>query len=687
MIVKTLKHGKAVFERLLDVQKKKTIRYLVLDTETQPKAGYTGPKDALVWGRAEVVVWSLCYRAESYCFPTSNFDPCFPTMHDWADLLRPYVESPDIIKVGHNLKYDIQVFETSVQLERWRNVWCTLVGAWVANMAVEKGLKSRAPLYGRSLRKTSSVDFSALEELGLYAEEDVVQTDELFQMQYFGQVNRPTHIVCLKPDLTLQIDENRLPAGKQVIPLEHFDAFQRNWYDLHEMPVWQSVRRAERRGFPYNITLQDEIRDKLQSDKAKLLKRIYQTFGSKVNLDSPAQLAKEIKKLGIRNLSKTKKGAVSVGAPALFALLDKHPIIKDVLAYRKVKKLETVYVAPKKSNKGLLHYVAKDGRIHCTLNTVGAVTGRFSAQLPNLTQIPSQADVYGIKRCFCAPKGYRLVCLDFAQLEIRVMAIMCKDPAMSKILRDPKGDIHQNTADKFGVERSPTAKQINFLMLYGGGAYMLGRKLTLEGVPTEQSEAKVYIETYDEVYCRVREFRKELLDCHKDSGYIQLLTGRKRWLPDINWDSDNSVHKAETTLSNNCIQGSGQDLLKAAIIRSDPFNINPDREALNRLKMPLKHTLLIQDYARRLDNEIRPAFKKARVKWLLQVHDESLWLVDEKAVEDIGPMLADLMCWNHYFPPVTSYSVPIVVEGGVGNNWKEAKSKTPLIKLEAGFHQ
>ncbi len=278
-------------------------------------------------------------------------------------------------------------------------------------------------------------------------------------------------------------------------------------------------------------------------------------------------------------------------------------------------------------------------------------------------------------------KNTRIICLDYAQLELRVATLFHRDPAMSKILNDPKGDLHTHTANEFGVDRDPTAKQINFLLVYGGGDYMLGRKLTTEGVPTTQEQAGGLINRYNQVYARVRPWRKGLLDEHQDNGFVKLFTGRKRSLGDIDWSDKRELHKAETTLANNTVQGSGQDFLKASIIRSDPKCINPDRVTLGRLTgMKADHIALLKDYAFRLE-KYRRMFEKANLHWLLQVHDESLWRCDKEAAGDMGIILSEIMTWHHYLPAIRPYSVPLVADGGIGETWKRAKaagkSKTP----------
>ncbi len=270
------------------------------------------------------------------------------------------------------------------------------------------------------------------------------------------------------------------------------------------------------------------------------------------------------------------------------------------------------------------------------------------------------------------------------QLEIRIMALHCKDAEITASLVDPARDIHQDTADKFRVPRNPTAKNLNFLMLYGGQNKMLAEKLTQEGTPTTPEQAQAFIDTYNAVYPRVREWRLERVAEQQQSGLCKYWTGRTRHLADVNWLDQFARHRAETTLSNNIIQGGGQDFLKASIIRCDPLCVNPDAEILKRnILMSKSHRAIIQGYATKLV-KLRRLLSLAKTKWLLQVHDESIFSCDKAAAEDMLRLIADVMTWRHFFPPLSTYTVPLAVEGGIGANWFQAKNE-PVIKVKSGY--
>ncbi len=686
MIVTSLSHARKVIKRICSK------KHFSIDTETKPAPGYEQDKKAaLVINRSQVEVFSICHRGESYSFLTNIVDPRYPLMAEYAEILQPYIEDPRIVKVMHNANYDINVFWSSLKIKKWKKIWDTMLGCWIGYAAREKGLKSRAPLYGRFLQSLKmskqmqkqgfkAANAKGIQNYSLYAEEDVILTDEIYQMQRYGFIERPAYIEYLSESGNIIKVKNNFPPGKVVVPDENLDTFERAWLELHEMPFLRSTIRAEQRGFPVNRQKIIEKRKSLEEDTKIVLKRIYRTAGEKINLGAPKQLQGLFKRLKVPMPYKNKKGNITLNKDALFLMKDSHPIVQDIVNYRKLSKLDSTYLG----KRGLEFYISKFGKIHTTINTVGAVTGRTSSDNPNLQNIPARADTYGIRECFEPPKGKLLICLDYAQLEIRVMALLCKDPNMLKILTDPDGDIHQNTADEFGVDRSPTAKNLNFLMLYGGQEYMLAAKLTSEGVPTTPAQAKQYIITYDQVYSRVHEFRDELLDQHQQHGYVKLLTGRKRMLPDIDWNNSWARHKAETTLSNNVIQGSGQDLLKASIMRSDYKGIMPDYEIQQRLVLKREHRLILNDYIAKL-KKIRRDLALAKCQYIIQVHDEVIYFADKSAAEDCGNQLAEIMTWRHFFPATTNYDIPLVAEGGIDENWKAAKSKTPMFSLHAGL--
>lgn len=306
-----------------------------------------------------------------------------------------------------------------------------------------------------------------------------------------------------------------------------------------------------------------------------------------------------------------------------------------------------------------------------------------SSSLPNLQQIPSRKDIFAIKDAFEAPKGYKIICLDHAGLELRIMALLSREHRMAEALNDVLRDIHTETSQTFSVDRDPTAKQINFLLQYAGTAWALAEKLTTEGIPTTPQQAQVYVDIYRRERPKVIEYREHLLREHQECGHVTLLTGRRRGLEDhIRWNNRNDRHRAETRLSNNVVQGSGQDILKAGVIRCDFNRFNPDKRML-RSNLPEKPSFkaYLRDRGRELEKH-RRVFRQTDTRFVLQVHDEALFFVKEEAAEEVGNRIAEILVWKHYFPAIVPYTVKLRVEGGIGSTWKIAKGKQAEVRLD-----
>lgn len=676
MLVTTLKHAEAVFERFLRRP------WAVTDTETKSRPQYKGKKDALVFGRMGMVCMSMCHKGESYAFVTSRFDPSFPTAQEYMALPSFRQLQKEVRIVFHNANYDWMVFWAEKRGFKFRKSYCTMIGGWVANSAQEKSLKSHAPLYGRHIHKTSTVDFNNLADLSKYAEEDVVATDEIYQMQQFGEVVRFPKLRHLNSKGVLVTTPNPMPSGILEVPKAELGEFEKKFYDWHEWPYFKSTFDAEVLGFPVNKKKLKVIRTKIAEERERVLKKIYRKAGQVFNLNSNPQKVEVFKKLRIAMpfvSRKTQKPSLAADALIKMQMQSPNPFISDIQYCTSVSTLAR-FVDPL---KGLGHYIAEDGRIHASANTVGAETGRGSSSNPNLQQIPSRKDIFAIKDAFEAPKGYSLICLDHAGLELRIMALLSREARMAEALNDVTRDIHTETANDFSVDRDPTAKQINFLLQYAGTAWALAEKLTIEGMPTTVSQADVYVQLYRQTRPRVIEYRQELLREHEKEGFVTLLTGRKRGLEEhIRWNSRSDRHRAETRLSNNVVQGSGQDILKAGIIRCDWRRFNPDKRVLNS-NLPEKPSFkaYLRDRARELEKH-RRVFKQADMRFALQVHDEGIFFAKTEAAEEVGNRIAEILVWKHYFPAIVPYSVRLRVEGGIGQTWKEAKGKKAPIRLD-----
>jgi len=397
MIVTDLKHGRAVIERL------SRFPWCSLDTEgvINPRFGETNgytKKDTLIFGRSDTNIFSACYKGESYSFVTSILGVDYPTMYQWGKLLKPLFENDDIIKVFHNARYDVNVFFTNFDIDcHLHNIWDTMIGCWASNANRNKSLKERAPFYGRNILKTATISFTDLDDLSEYAEEDSIAHDEFFQMQKFGFVDRPKYIRYLKADGKFLKKKNPMPSGKIVVDGEACDEATRLLLETQEFPILRAAIRAERRGFPLQRDTLKKVQSKVTTSLEECEERIQKHFGYYVKLSSNPQIVKAFQSLDIPLVEKTNSGAPSVSITALVAVRHVHPVVEELIKYRGLEKLNSSYT----SDKGLIAYINPEtDRVHASISTVGAVTGRSSCSLPNMQQIPSRKDTFGIKSCF-----------------------------------------------------------------------------------------------------------------------------------------------------------------------------------------------------------------------------------------------------------------------------------------------
>ena len=380
MLVDNKSQGLAVFKRLFSKE------WVTVDTETVPK-DCSKPEDALIYGRMKIKVFSMCHRGESYSFPTNVVAPEFPSMSEWASMLVPYFEQKSCIKVAHNWNYDFNVFYTA-GIRRITPIWDTMIGCWLSQEYKEKGLKSRSPLYGRCLRQTSSVNFNNLEELAEYAEQDVVATDEIYQTQVYGKFTRHKIIVHINNKCQKIKTINAFPCSEVKVEKEALSDFEKVFLKIHEFPILRTIFRSTRYGLYFDLAQLKKTRKLMIADKADIVKRVYRFFGKVINLNSTKQLIEEFNAKGIVSPVLTKKGKQSFGAEALITLkasgVDPSSIVSDILNYKAVSKLESVYIGDGIKNLGLEKYVNKfTSTIHPSLNSVGAVTGRSSCSNPN----------------------------------------------------------------------------------------------------------------------------------------------------------------------------------------------------------------------------------------------------------------------------------------------------------------
>ncbi len=525
------------------------------------------------------------------------------------EIIKPLLENRDILKIGQNIKFDIQVLANY-----GINVSGPLFDTMIAHYLLEPDMRhnmnllselylSYSPVHIESLigekgKNQKSMRSVPVDQLKEYAVEDA---DITFQ---------------LKNIFESRIKEEGLSELASGI----------------EMPLVNVLAEMERNGVILNGEELNTIAKTLRNDIINLEKEIYTLAGTEFNISSPKQLGDilfiRLKLDDKARVTKTKQFVTS--EEILQRLTHKHPIVEKVLEYRGLKKLLSTYVEalPKLVNKNT-------GRIHTSFNQAVAATGRLSSNNPNLQNIPiREARGREIRKAFIPEDGYIFFSADYSQIELRLMAHLSRDQGMiSDFLSG--NDIHAATASKiFGIdikdvtrEMRARAKTANFGIIYGISAFGLSERLTIG-----RKEAKELIDGYFTSYPGVRVYMDESIKKARGKGYVTTMFGRRRYVRDINSRNQVVRGNAERNAINAPIQGSAADIIKIAMVRI--------------------HEKLIAG--------------KYRSKMILQVHDELIFEVFESEQEEIKKMVL------HEMSDATTLEVPLKVDWGTGNNWLEA---------------
>ena len=396
-----------------------------------------------------------------------------------------------------------------------------------------------------------------------------------------------------------------------------------------EMPLIFVLSDMEKEGVCVDGGALKEYSKELAASIDVLEKRIYEQAGEEFNINSPKQLGVILfEKLCLPNAKKTKTG-YSTSAEILEKLENDYPIVKDILEYRQLSKLKSVYA------DGLTNFIGEDGKIHTTFNQTITATGRLSSTDPNLQNIPIRIELgRKIRKVFLPKEGNLFVDSDYSQIELRVLAHMSGDENLISAFKQ-KQDIHATTASQvFHVPfeevtalQRRNAKAVNFGIVYGISAFGLSQDLNIS-----RKEAQEYIDSYFETYPKIKDFLDKTVENAKETGSIVTMFGRIRPIPELS--SSNFMQKqfGERIAMNSPIQGTAADIIKIAMIRV--------------------HDRLIKDgFLSRL---------------ILQVHDELLIETVEKEKEAVIALLEEEM------QKAANLSVELEVGTESGNNWYEA---------------
>lgn len=402
-------------------------------------------------------------------------------------------------------------------------------------------------------------------------------------------------------------------------------------YETIDMPLIRVLARMEECGVRIDPAQLSVLSRSMEEEIARLCGEIHQLAGKTFNINSPQQLGKVLfEDMNLPPPVKYGKGKVfSTAADVLETLAEEHEIARKVLDYRQLAKLKGTYVD---ALPALID--PRTQRLHTTFNQAGAATGRLSSSNPNLQNIPIRTELgREIRAAFVPRPGWKLIVADYSQIELRLLAHMSKDPVLVDAFRNGE-DIHTRTAAEvfgipplmIGADERRKAKAVNFGIVYGQTPFGLATSLGIE-----RREAELYIRAYFERYSGVRRWLDQTIADVRRAGVSINLFGRRRPIPDMQSRNPNARNFAERTAVNTPLQGTAADLIKLAMIRID--------EKLRGMKS----------------------------RMVLQVHDELIFEAPPEEVEKVRGMVKSEM------ESVKKLEVPLLVDVGVGENWRDAK--------------
>ncbi|MFQ3607962.1 MAG: DNA polymerase I [Chloroherpetonaceae bacterium] len=569
-----------------------------LDTET---TGLDVFKD-------ELVCLSVAIRPhEAFCIYCLNEALPRATV---LSALKPILENPAQKKIGQNFKFDYLVLK-QYGIDVSPIAFDTMLASYVLNPDAAHNMTDMASRYF----KYRLIEFTDL--VGTGRNQISIKDVPLDKLSQYA---------CQDADVTLQL-KHHLSAE-----LSESHALLRVFNDV-EMPLLPVLGKMEWEGVKIDTAMLSDISNVLESEIASVAQRILAEAGTEFNIDSPKQLAEVLfEKMGLPAKKRTKTG-FSTDVRVLEELSEEYPIATKILEYRSLQKLKSTYVdaLPTMVNP-------KTRRVHTSFNQSVAATGRLSSTNPNLQNIPIRTEIgRQIRKAFVPSDAQRkLLSADYSQIELRIAAELSQDETMLTAFKNGD-DIHSATArvifgiDDVSKEQRRKAKEVNFGVLYGIQPFGLAQRLDIP-----QSEAKSLIEQYKQKYPKIFQYTQRVLESARTLGYVETLTGRRRYFPDIHSKNFSIRNAAERAAINTPIQGTAADMIKLAMIQID-----------------------------RMLTE-----RRLHSRMILQVHDELLFDMPIEEQEELSELVKSAMISGA--KAVGIKDVPIVVDIGVGENWLAA---------------
>jgi DNA polymerase-1 len=565
---------------------------------------------------------------EAWYLPCIELEPLMPALRE--------VFASSAEKIGHNLKFDLSILH-------------------------HHGLQPTGPFFDTMLADTlvaperrHSMDYLSEILLGYTPVKLADISNEQPDLQAEGALDLFSH--AAKTRVSRNLDITAIPLGILAeyaaedadVTLQLADAISPKLREVGQEAILREIEGPllpvlvdmEMEGISIDPEALGVIGGELQLQIDELVKSIHRHADRSFNIGSPKQLGEILfDKLELADKAKkTKTGQYKTDEQTLATLEGKHPIISDILAWREATKLKNTYLDALPQ-----HIVAETGRIHTHFHQLVAATGRLASSDPNLQNIPVRSEAgRKIRKAFVPRKSqiahleFEILSCDYSQIELRIMAALSKDATMIEAFQN-HADIHTITAAKvFGVspdevtsEMRRTAKMVNFGIIYGISAFGLSQRLAIP-----RSEAAGVIEAYFREYPAIREFMSRTVEEARESGYVETLSGRRRYFPDLKSGNQNLRGNAERAAINSPIQGTAADMIKLAMIRV--------------------HALLREN--------------PYQTRMLLQVHDELVFDLAKHEKQELVPKILEIMKTALPLPA----GVPVELASGTGPNWLAA---------------
>ena len=526
-----------------------------------------------------------------------------------VNIFKPVYESDEILKVGQNLKYDLEVLR-NYGIELKGKMWDTMIAHYLIQPELHHNMDYMAEIYLNY--QTIHID----ELIGPKGKNQKSMRSLLPSQVY--------EYAAEDADITLRLKNKLEPELKKA---ECEDLF----YNI-EMPLMPVLAEMEMNGVCLDTASLAETSKQFTNRMNEIEARIYELAGERFNIASPKQVGEILfdKLKIIEKAKKTKTGQYVTSEEVLQQLRNKHEIVADILEHRGLKKLIGTYIdaLPKLINP-------KTGHIHTSFNQTITATGRLSSSDPNLQNIPIRGeDGKEIRKAFIPEPGCLFFSADYSQIELRVMAHLSQDTEMIKVFSEGK-DLHAATAaniykkpiEEVTRDERTKSKRANFGIIYGITVFGLAERLDIP-----RDEAKMLIDGYFATFPQVHDYMEKSKEVARQQGYVTTLFGRRRYLPDINSHNATVRGFAERNAINAPIQGTAADIIKVAMIR-----------IFNRFKA-----------------------EGIRSKMILQVHDELNFSVYPEEKEKVEGIVLEEM------QNALNLSVPLVADSGFGQNWLEA---------------